>query len=316
MAAFACTFNLSYKVVVCSLLGATAILSPILNFFVCLTIFRNRGLRTAGNILIANLAISDILIGPTLAPLEVVYIAYFPSWPIRSAGTDLLNSMWLFSLVSPFIIVSVITVERYKTIKSFTLAGNGMSTRTLLLLILGIWFYSVTAVGFMAGNFEPASDNYYQWNINKNFYYPFLALHIVIPLCLVCVVYYKIFQISKTPRASSERFDDSFDVTVHKQRREIRLAKTLGIVIGLLFLLWLPVLVIECFYATESTSCITEAAGPVSVWLTASNGVMNPVIYFYRNPNLRGALKKALNFRKDRTKSQLTTTLLYNKLET
>ena len=179
-----------------------------------------------------------------------------------------------------------------------------------------MWLYSVTVVGFMAGNFEKASDSYYQWNINKTFYYPFLALHILIPLCLVCVVYYKIFQISKSTRESSESFDDSLDVTVGIQKREIRLAKTLGIVIGLLFIVWLPVLVIECFYATESTSCITEAAGPVSVWFTASNGVMNPIIYFYRNPNLRGALKKALTLTKDRTKSQLTTTLLYNRLDT
>ena len=300
-------FSAAYKVIVCLLLGVTAVLSPLLNAFVCLTIFKQRKFRTTGNILICNLALSDGLIGLTLAPLELVYVSHFPRWQLGRSGTDILNSIWLFSLVSPFVIVSAITIERYRTIKTFTLATREqISTKKLLIVLTFLWLYSVVAVAFMAGNFTEAQRHVYNWNVNARFYYPFLALHIVIPLSIVVAAYYKIFKLTK--RMHIDELAQS--ATTNIQSREVRLAKTLAIVIGLLFLVWLPVLVIECFYATESTSCITEAVGPISVWLTVFSGVMNPIVYFYRNPSLRAAFQHVVGFHKEHLPSQMTTRLL------
>ena len=307
-----CVFPISYKVVMPILLGLTALLSPVLNSLVCLTICRTKKLRTNGNILIANLALSDAVIGILLAPLEIVYVAYFPAWPIGRGGTYALNAVFLFSLVSPFVIVTIITVERYVTIKSFSVAAdqNMVSKRALMFCIAGIWVYSIAAIAFMTGNFTDAKENYYTWNVKPSFYYPFLGLHIVIPLSVVCLAYHKIFKITKSAPAGN--LESSVATRSFMQSRELKLAKTLGIVIGLLFLVWLPVLIIECFYATESTSCVTEAAGPVSVWLTVTSGVINPLVYFYRNPNLLVAFYQALRLKRNHTASQLTVPLVKN----
>ena len=304
-----CVFPLAYKVVISLLLALTAFLSPLLNSLVCFTIYRTTKLRTTGNFLIANLAAADALNGLLLAPLEVVYVACFPSWPVGNAGTYIINAAFLFSLVLPFVIVTVITIERYIVIKSNSIAASqdGTSRRALWLTSLGMWGYSLVAVAVMTGNFTKPENNEYSWNVKPSLYYPFLGLHIVIPFCIVCLAYRGIFRITKNTH--SDRLESSTSSRSLLQQRELKLAKTLGIVIGLLFLVWLPVLVIECFYATESTSCVTEAAGPVSVWLTVSSGVMNPVVYFYRNSNLRTAFYKTVGFRK-RGASQLTASLL------
>ena len=308
--AMVCVFPIGYKVVISSLLGLTAFFSPLLNSLVCFTICRNRDLRSTGNILIANLATADAVIGLLLAPLEVVYVVCFPSWPIGRVGTYVLNSIFLFSLVVPFVIVTVITIERYIVIKSNSVASSPsvVSTRTLCLMTLGMWGYSLAAVALMTGYFIKPKSEEYTWNVKPSFYYPFLAIHIVIPFCIVCLAYSRIFKITKDSRSGS--LESSLASRSLIQQRELKLAKTLGIVIGLLFLVWLPVLIIECFYATESTSCVTEAAGPVSVWLTVSSGVANPLVYFYRNPNLRSAFYKTFKLKK-----QGATQLTYNLLQ-
>lgn len=300
-----CFFYLAYKVIVSTLLASTAFLSPLLNAFVCLTIFRTAKFRTTGNILIANLAISDALIGLSLSPLEIVYVACFPAWPIGHTGTNILNSIFLFSLVSPFVIISVITVERYKTIKASASGrlDNGISRCMLILIICGMWAYSFIAVAVLAANLTATDGKRYAWNVPPTFYYPFLGLHIVVPFFIVCKAYQKIFAITKATR--KESLDSSTATQSLLQKRELKLAKTLRIVIGLMFLVWLPVLVIECFYATESASCVIEAIGPLNVWLTASNGIMNPIVYFYRNPSLRAAFYQAFKLRKPYASAQL-----------
>ena len=304
-------FPLAYKIILSSLLGLTAFFSPVLNSIVCFTICSNSKLRSTGNLLIANLATADALIGILLAPLEVVYVAYFPSWPIGHTGTYILNSVFLFSLVLPFVIVTVITIERYITIKSCSVASsqNRMSTRSLWLTSVCMWGYSLAAVAVMTSNFIKPKSNQYTWNVKPSFYYPFLGLHIIIPFFAVCLAYRGIFKITKNTYSGG--LESSLASRSLIQRRELKLAKTLGIVIGLLFLVWLPVLIIECFYATESTSCITEAAGPVSVWLTVSSGVMNPLVYFYRNSTLRSAFLETVRSKKGGA-SQLTSSLLQN----
>ena len=306
-----CVFPLAYKIILSSLLGLTALFSPLLNSIVCFTICKNSKLRSPGNLLIANLATADALIGLLLAPLEVVYVAYFPSWPLGHAGTYILNSVFLFSLVLPFVIVTVITIERYIVIKSCSVASsqNRVSTRSLWLISLGMWGYSLSAIAVMTSNFIKPESNEYTWNVKPSFYYPFLGLHIVIPFFTVCLAYRGIFKFTKNMHSGG--LESSLASRSLIQHRELSLAKTLGIVIGLLFLVWLPVLIIECFYATESTSCITEAAGPVSVWLTVSSGVMNPLVYFYRNSTLRSAFFETIRSKKHGA-SQLTSSLLQN----
>ena len=61
----------------------------------------------------------------------------------------------------------------------------------------------------------------------------------------------------------------------------------MGIIIAFLFGVWAPVLVLEIIYQTDFKSCIVEQAGTVSVFITCLNGAINPLVYSYRNDEVK-----------------------------
>ena len=283
-----CTFPLAYKVTVSTLLALTFLSSPILNALVCYTIFSVRKLQSFGNLLIANLSLGDIIISLSLPLLEILYVSIYPKWLTGKIGTYVLNCVWLFSLAYPFVTVTVITAERFSTLRSLVaIKSSKISTITFIT----IWVYSLGCTAFMATFFSQPGEDAYEWNVLPEFYYPFLGIHIVIPLIIIVSLYVGIYRMT---RSSRQQTISRGSASASLAKREMRVAKTIAIVIGIMFSIWIPALVLEYFYAIGTESCIVQMAGPVSVWLSCSNGVVNPLLYFFRNPHLRGEIIKKL----------------------
>ena len=283
-----CTFPMAYKVTVSSLLGIVVLLSPVLNLIVCYTIFSVKKLHSFGNLLIANLSLSDIIISLSLPSMEIIYVSIYPKWLTGKIGTYILNCVWMFSLAAPFVIVTIITVERFKTLKTLLPVKSKLVIRITLPCM---WLYIFSAVAFMGWNFTPTTGDAYEWNVLPVYYYPYLGIHIVIPLIVIVVLYIGILRMTRSSRQRTTRVGSASGPLA---KREMKVAKTIAIVIGLMFAIWIPALVLEYFYAIGTESCIVQMAGPVSVWLSCSNGVINPLLYFYRNPILRGEIVKKL----------------------
>ena len=289
--AHACTFSLVYKITVSTLLGTTTLFAPVMNSILCFAILTTKQLRTTANILIASLSVSDILISLIMAPLEIIYVSLYPKWPLGKVETTVLNSVWMFSLVAPFVTVTVITGERYKTITSLRHYKRTIGWKPLVSALMFIWIYSISSVIFMALNFTTTTGEYYDWNVLSEYYYPFLGIHIVIPLIVIPLLYGRIILVTRTSKRNTVRGGLSNTAVANHAKQELQLAKSVGIVVGILFAVWLPVLVLEYFYATETGSCVVQQAGVISVWLTSSNGMINQLVYNYRNPILRKAIK-------------------------
>ena len=214
----------------------------------------------------------------------------YPKWPLKKWGTMLLNSIWMFSLVGPFVTVAVITIERYITIVSFRARAISGPSNKVALIITAIWIYSLLLVAFMAAFFTKTAGEYYEWNVSHLFYYPYLGIHIVIPFVLIIVLYIRIIAVAHiTRRGTIKHTPDSMAET--GREREMKLTRTIGIVIGLLFAVWVPVLVLEYFYAVGTKHCWVQMAGPISVWLTCANGMINPLLYNFRNRQIQRAVR-------------------------
>ncbi len=286
-----CTFTLAYKITVSSLLGTTLLFSPILNFIVCYTIFSSSHLYTFGNILISNLSIGDIMISLSLPLLEIMYISLHPRWLIGKLGTYALNAIWLFSLAAPFVTVTAMTVERFLTLRSLKSLVRVTSKSCISFTIVFIWVYNIGVVSLMVYYFTVPGEEAYEWDVLPEFYYPFLAFHIVAPLIAIAALYLCIFRLINRSAARSSRQNMSSALSA---KREMRVVKTVGILVGVMFAIWIPALVLEYFYYRGTESCLVQMAGPISVWLSCSNGVVNPVIYFYRNPIMRGEIARRM----------------------
>ena len=64
-----------------------------------------------------------------------------------------------------------------------------------MVIITVVWLYVVVVVILMrVFAFELTSGAAYEWSVNYNFYYAFLAVHIVLPLLIICALYRKIYK--------------------------------------------------------------------------------------------------------------------------
>ena len=277
-----CTFEPSFKVIMLVLLGTTSVAAFIENVFFCTAVYFNKKLHSKSNILIINLAITDIIISAILPNLEFVYVYFYPSWPIGSLGTKFLNLIWIFSLVCPFVTMTAITFERFVVIAGKPSWKYLITKKMYLLVVIFIWAYSFLCCFVTAVSMLPAPRYNYVWNVNPTLYYVFLGVHIIFPLVLFPGLYYKMQKVSVTSMKEISK-----EVGEIRQEREMKLSKTIVIIIGVLYMVWTPVVVLEILYNHKFKNCVVSKMEIVSAWLTCFNGCLNPLLYSYRNAEVK-----------------------------
>ncbi|XP_065675136.1 melatonin receptor type 1A isoform X2 [Hydra vulgaris] len=288
-----CIFEQSYKVTLLFLLSSTSVVAVIENVFFCFAVYFNKKLHSKSNILVVSLAVTDIIIAAILPNLEFVYLYFYPLWPIGSLGTKTLNLIWIFSLVCPFVTVTAITIERYVMIAGKSRWKVFFTKRLYMVIVIFIWLYSFICCLVAAVTMEPAHKNEYIWNVNPTLYYILLGFHIIVPLLLLPGLYYKMKKASQYS-LKKLREETENDVNLHRQRKETKLAKTIFIIIGIMYLVWSPVVIIEILYNLEFKVCIISKVGVISLWLTCINGCLNPMVYSFRNPEVKRFTKNTI----------------------
>jgi len=302
----ACSFNLDFQIPISILFVATFVLSVSENIVVSVVICVDKKLRRPSNGYLLSLALSDICISIGLIPMEMIYVWTYPEWPLGAIGTNVLNSLWLFSVTSSFVTLLVITVDRYKAVMSLVRYREVVSWDRTLVIIGLLWLYTLIVVILMAVfGFDRTSGVTYEWNVNYKFYYVFLGLHIVVPLVVICVLYQRIYKKAVENRRqllSHGRLHPGTAAsdTVRETRIEVKMAKMVGFVFLFLVIVWIPVLTLEIFYAVGSQSCVIEQLGTVSLWITCSNGMINPVVYSLRNKDFRRAILQLIRCKRPR----------------
>ena len=309
-----CSFGMAFKVPISIMFVTTFLLSVSENIGVSVVICADKKLRTPSNGYLLSLALTDILASLSIIPMEMTYVWYYPKWPLGSRGTDLENSFWLFSLVSPFLTLLAITVDRFKAVTSLVRYKEVASWKRTLVIVALLWVYCVLVVVLMGVfAFSSTTGETYEWNVDYKFYYAFLVIHIPLPLFIIFTLYFKIYRKAIENRQqllSHGRVHSGSssvpETAIRETRLEVKMAKTVGFVILFLVIVWIPVLVLEIFYAIGSESCIIEQLGVVSVWITCSNGMVNPIVYSIRNQNFRKSMWRLVRCKRLRSGSVQT----------
>ena len=278
-----CIRNPYYRTTLIAAFMITVIFSAVENISMWIAFFVNRSIRTHVNAYILSLSLSDFITTATLAWLEIYYVWEYPYWTFGELGSMLQNSFWCLSLVTPFVHITVIAMDRYRAVISMTNHLRQKSWAKELLKIVCMWIYSIGIVLLMAFHFTPAPGYEYQWNVLPVWYYPFIAVHILIPLIVCSVIYIMILRVGYARRKELKRFQ-----TRDKKRdKEFKLARTVGIIIILLYVVWLPVIGMEVVYAVLAHTCVIAQVGTVSVWLTCTSGAIHPIIFLSKNKEYR-----------------------------
>ena len=266
------------------LLWTEAIFICIGNAFTIFVFWQKRLCLQRTYYLLLNLTVADLLVGVvqviSLATRSVPFLFTEPDYNLNIYHYSFLFSSLtiLFSWCSVFSL-AVISVERvYAVLRP--LRHRTLNTRVYVGGIVLVWVAGIfAAVLFMLRPIFPAVVDIRLSTILIN-------LTLLFSLSVICISYLLM-------RSGISRGVAIFDSQIRGSiARNIKLSKTLLIIISISLICWLPaVLLYTVIYVCPN--CILEV---VKVMLTATvlhhaNSVINPIVYTYRMPMFREALR-------------------------
>ncbi|KAF7247186.1 Melanopsin-A [Varanus komodoensis] len=121
---------------------AVGITGTLGNLLVIYAFCRSRGLRTPTNMFIINLAMSDFLMSVTQCPLFFIN-SLNKRWIFGEKGCELYAFCGALFGIASMITLTVIALDRYFVITRPLASIGVMSKKKALLILLGVWLYSL-----------------------------------------------------------------------------------------------------------------------------------------------------------------------------
>lgn len=277
-------------------------LSCVGNGLVLLAIFKNPRLQTVTNCFIASLALADFLVGIVVAPLAA--LSYL-GLPHHFHGCVFTNSIVVaFTQVSIFNLLAV-AFERFFAIKHPFAYTKHADIKCALIVNGGVWSFGMI-IGFIplfGWNREDLHDENWICNfvtvmdMNYVVYFHFFGC-IVIPLVIICAIYFYIFLIVRRQMSQIEALNIAMPQqrgarAISKFKKEIKAAKSLAIVIILFAISWIPIHVLNTISLTCS-DCYPIELLLATIVLSHANSAVNPFLYAYGNSNFKHAFRKMI----------------------
>ena len=277
------------------------------NSLVCVAGIKFSYLQSYSENFILSLALSDILVAVTVLPFDAVYWIAFPRWPLGGIACNLWNSLFFLFLIASVLNLTSISIDRFLAVV-YPLRYNAWMTPTLnKFMIASVWVYSFIIAVLIFFLLEQPEDGVYGFDLHPVFHGFLIIGNVIFPFCVMIGLYYKIYRIAKgharrTLLVMSSTVDSSSSagkVSGRKFARELKLAKTLGIVVLCFVICWLPFEVINVMILVDEgvANCNVEIADTVTCWLAYMNCSLNPVLYALNSPEYRRAFKKLLSIK-------------------
>lgn len=269
--------NLSRALPVGIILGAFILFAIVGNILVILSVVCNRHLRIPTNYFIINLAIADLLLGTTVLPVSAT-LEILNYWVFGRIFCDIWAAVDVLCCTASIMSLCVISIDRYIGVRYPLQYPSIVTEKRAILAMLGVWILAlIISIGPLLGWKEPPSDDETICPITlEPFYALFSSLgSFYIPLAVILAMYCRVYVVAKRTTKNleagvmRERHSDTTELTlrVHYRRsqiqedcsgiskgqmrssltvkllkfsREKKAAKTLGVVVGMFILCWLP----------------------------------------------------------------------------
>ncbi|XP_029315395.1 trace amine-associated receptor 13c-like [Cottoperca gobio] len=281
------------------LLSSISLITVALNLLVIISISHFRQLHTPTNLLILSLAVSDLLVGLLLMPVEIIYIE--SCWFLG----DIVCTLYY---VVDYIITSasvanmvLISVDRYIAICDPLHYFTKVTKRRAQTCVCLCWICSVFYRVFLLHDHleKPGRSkscfgecvvviNYISGVVDVVFTF-------FIPVTVIIVLYMRVFVVAvsqaRAMRSHIAALTAHRSGTVTVKKQEMKAARTLGIVIVVFLVCFCPY-----YYPTlagEDTS-IDASSAAFEIWLAHFNSCLNPVIYAFFYPWFRKSIKLIL----------------------
>ncbi|XP_053572193.1 alpha-1A adrenergic receptor [Bombina bombina] len=342
--------NFTRAIVLGFTLGAFIVMAIVGNIMVILSVVTNRHLRIPTNYLIVNLAIADLLLSSTVLPFSATLeiVAY---WVFGRIFCDIWAAMDVLCCTASIFSLCAISIDRYIGVRYSLQYPTIVTRKRAILALLGVWVLStVISVGPLLGWKQPAPPDELDCEITTE---PFYALFsslgsFYIPLIVILVMYCRVYIVAKKitknleagvmkekmdskeltlrihcrniqeDSSKSQQPRSSLALKLMKFSREKKAAKTLGIVVGMFILCWLPFFTNLPIIAIFQQLKPSETVQKIIFWLGYFNSCINPIIYpcsskefkraFIRILKCQWSSRKKHGFRRSQTRPRSCST--------
>lgn len=298
--------HLGSAFVVCGVLFVTItlLLSLTFNGLIFLSFYIDSTLRTLPYVFIMNLAVTNVMSSLLLIPMDIIYMINFPIFPFPAIVNTLWNTIYLALLTASILNFTAVSVDRYVRIRYPLSYMRYLTKQRVIQFVVLLWVYVSILGVFMAFTFEIPKDGVYTFEISASFFIPFLVINVLVPFCVIIVLYFCIFRITRrhircidvqTTACSRLRYTQHV-VPVRRQNsllRDISSTKTVCLVVFGFSLTWFPFFIFELYYMHSLRfTCLLDKADTVVCWLTYFSAVSSPVIYAAREKKIKEVLRK------------------------
>ncbi|KFQ24463.1 5-hydroxytryptamine receptor 6, partial [Mesitornis unicolor] len=284
------------------------------NFLLILLIVTQRSLRNTSNYFLVSLFMSDLMVGLVVMPPAMLNQLY-GRWVLRGDFCSLWYSFDVMCCSASILNLCVISLDRYLLIISPLKYKLRMTSCRALWLILATWTLAALAsflpikMGWHELEFEVRSPNVTsqgdedQCRLVVSLPYALVAscLTFFLPSAAISFTYCRILLAARkqavqvasltsnvatadeatpqVPRAPSQPTtgSESRRFANKHSKKALKASLTLGILLGMFFVAWLPFFVTNVIEAV--CDCVPASFFDVLTWLGYCNSTMNPIIY-------------------------------------
>ena len=283
------------------------------NLLVVYAIHHDARLNTITNLLIENLAYSDILMATLHMPFWIVSLRY-GKWVLNHAVCEVVGvTQLIFGIVS-LLTMTAIAINRYlKVVKRHLYTKFFSSRKTTYIIIALCWFLSIlvnTPQLYGWGNITYHlffTDCTCEWQHEDISYIIFLCIAtIFIPATIIFSCYFVIYS---TVRDSNRRVQGHSTLPdppgKAEDKSEAKVLKTSLVVVCVYMICWTPLSVIGFLEVFGKQS--PRLAYFIAYILTYCSSMTNPFIYGIMNPQFKRAFSIILRLRESSSEGRVST---------
>lgn len=273
-------------------------------------VLSNRQLRTVPNLFIVSLAFSDIGMGVLSMPMcfAVLSLSY---WPFSDFACQyegfIAVTMGLASVQS----LTWTAVNRYYRVVKTNKYRTYFTMRSTIMYITSGWVLSAISLApyLLAGHrmiFHPGKYFCYA-HIDVTWYSAFVAiLYVGIPTNITLFCYFRVFQVVKK---HNNKFLNSRGTQNNLNVEEIKITRTLFIVLLVYMTCWTPILVMDLIDTFRGFWSLSREAYTCYSFLAVVSSATNPIIYGFMNPVFKKEYLRILCCKKNRNRNNLPRTV-------
>ncbi|CAM1332759.1 GPR161 (predicted) [Pycnogonum litorale] len=197
------TSSFGHTAIEASGLALVAFVSILGNFIVALSLFKRQQLINPSNRLVFSLTASNFLFGVLVLPFAVVSRIQ-KQWVFGIFWCNVNGFITTLVTVASTLTIAVIAVDRYYAIVKPMIYTSKMTNTRAVGIIFGVWFHAfVCSTPPLMGwsRYAYQSDVYscmIQWRGHRYYTCFFITICFIIPLSMMLICYYLIFQVART----------------------------------------------------------------------------------------------------------------------